>query len=228
MVNHNPAAQVDQDGVVLPDLMRDDVAMFIRQYIAQNNHQRGPFELRDNATTQLMPGVTVPAWLAMCMNQLASDPRLPYNNDRAAMQRDFLMLACAGVFNMLVEDFPEQRQYQSGAHIIRHEETLRRDLFVEELLLNYTEDLAVQAKVLVLMIETDAKAEIFNALKRFFDHALNAPNDFWRTTILRLMFRCEEVIAAMRHLNTDWYYIANDEFQAWTHLYQDELTRGEN
>ena len=211
---------IDQEGV------RNDAIEIINAYIAQNRHGRGPFMLHEDGSNQVLPGITVPSWLAMLLNWLCSSDLTPYNNDRPAMLRDLLLLGAAGVYSALQRVREQEEGVARGVHIIRHEETLRADLYIEELMLNYTEDLAVAAQGLQLKLEAGDSEEVFNSLKKLFDHATTAPSNFWRITILGLVFGCPEVNAAIQHLRDQWRYASDHEFNGWAQLYEE--VRGSN
>ena len=204
------------------EIVRNDVADFIQAYLDENRHGRGPFQLRDGQQNQMLPGLTVPPWLAMIVNQLSSDRRLAYNNDRPSLLRDMLVLAAAGFYNHLSADAPNDPSLRDAIHIIRHEETLRRELYVEQLLVQYTEDLTFVADLLTMKMAAGSREAVYHDLKRLFDHAASiGDHEFWRPTILRAMRRIPEITAALAWLREQPWYRFDDECMNWVDLLSD-------
>lgn len=227
MNNHGlPVDAAQAEGFLQPDAIRNDAVDIISTYIAQNRHGRGPFLLQQDEQRTTLPGMVVPSWLGMLLNELCSSDLTQYNNDRPGMLRDLLFLGAAGVLSAIARTRDDDPLVQRGIHMIRHEETLRSELYVEELLLNYVEDITIVAQALRLKMEAGDHEEVFNSLRRLFDHATSAPTTFWRRTILRLMFGSAEVREALAFLRDEPRFSWSHEYQGWGQLAEEVRNEG--
>ena len=210
--NHAPAA-----------MMRQDALVFLEQHIRQTHQQRGPFFLVNNEASQMLPQTSLPAWLMTIINQVTSDQRFGYNNDRQALVRDCIFYYMAALVSAAGQDSPGEPSITQAAHIIRHEENLRRELYGEELLMRYTEDFIILARGLSLKMQAGSHRAVYNGLMSIFTHVQGiADQNYWRPTILRMVLNTPEVQAAVQFLMRDESYANTQAVQGWYSLMEDD------
>lgn len=201
-------------------MIEGEAAQFIVSYLEQYGSERGAFKLdKGDGNNQQLPGVSVPAWLISTMNMLSGHPALPFNNDRPSLHRDILFLGCAALCNVLARYNEGDEQVRFSMHILRQEEALRREMFVEEAQNAFIEDLAFVSSILLLKLNVGAKQAIYETLERLFHYVQNIDDViFWRPTVLQMMLKIPEISLSMRALAEDPFYKYDSKFEAWAHM----------
>lgn len=217
-----PAEPDQRNGIdpnyIPPGILQEEATQFLFAWIKSQGPHRGVFKIEKDPANQQFPGVTLPPWLITLLNQIAGHPALGYNYDRTTMHRDLLFLAVAAVVQVL-STYDKSDEVQQAVHIVRSQAALRQELFVEELMLAYTEDLAISAGVLDLKLRAHALGPLHTQLKKMFHHVEQiADREFWRPMIRRLLLSVPEVQQTIEMLGESDQYLYDTDFQAWAHM----------
>lgn len=201
----------------IPEDNRDDVLAFLSSYLQQNAPDRGPFQLKKGENQQI-PGVSLPIPLVNVLNIISGRPETPYNHDRATLVRDLLYLGAAAWIHVLTQ-YNDDPNLRYAANIVRHQEQLRQQIYVEELLMNYVEDLAVIAGLLELKLQARRRQAVYQQLAMLLHHAEQITDRaFWRPTILRMIFNVPEVRDALDFLVEEPSYRLRADVDAWVNI----------
>jgi hypothetical protein len=202
--------------------MRSEAGQYIMGYLAQHGSARGPIKIEKEAGNQPLPGLSLPGWMMQVLNIIAGHPALPYGHDRAAAVRDMLYLSLAAYAEVLSRYETNDPDVDFATHIIRQEQAMRRDLYVEETLLHFVEDLAVVAVVLELKIKSGSRQVVFEELESIFHHIENlSDTKFWRPTIMRMALNVPEIRAAMQFVWEGETFHHHPKVSAWMQLLED-------
>lgn len=220
---HHPPPDRTQRSVMAgntpPDMLRFDAIQTLIQYINQEGPDRGAFTITKDGTNQQLPGISVPSWLMQVLNILSGQDALPYGHDRSTLHRDLVYMGAMAYVHVLLQEQPGDEQVQWAAHIIRQEELIRRDLFLEELSMHWVEDLAVAAGTLELRMKAGTKSAIYSQLQGLFMFVQEIKDKtFWRPTMLRQMLHTPEVVKAMEILGEDEQFRIDPEYEAWVSM----------
>ncbi len=207
-----------------PDILQDSAINVIIQFLQQQGSSRGPYKLERDGTNQLLPGVTLPAVFVQAINMLANHPALGYGGDRPALHRNFLFQALMANVVVLSEEAPKDDvAVRFGEHIVNAEINLRSEMYIEEMNMNFIEDLAIAAGSLELRISTGSREAVFQLLEKLFKFIRSLSDRvFWQPALLRLMGNVPEIQEAMSFLREDLKYTNDPDFQAWSDLLTEE------
>jgi len=210
-----------------PDVMREDAIEFLVRWAESEGPDRGPFIIDTDGATAMLHGVSVPAWLMMVLNVLAGHPMTPYAHDRSTLHRDLVLMGAAA-WAQILSQWSNDENTANLVHIIRTEEQLRREVYVEELMLNFVEDLAIIAGTLELKIAAAAHTAVYDQLQRLFHHIEQVHDrTFWRPTLHHMLANTPEIRQALRMLGESERYRHDDAFVAWQHIIGGAASNGD-
>jgi len=198
------------------DMIHEDVVRFLIKYLQQHGSNRGAFKLERGEGNQQLPGVSLPPWLITAINMLSGHPAMPYNHDRQSYIRDALFMATMAHAQVLTGYDGQNPELKFTLHIIRQEEAFRRELYVQEMLMNFVEDLGIVCGMIELKIKAGARDAVYRELERLFAFVSGIEDiEFWRPTILRFMVRTPEIQDAMKYVGEKDTYFFDTSYQAW-------------
>jgi hypothetical protein len=196
-----------------------DAYSILQQWLVREGPARGPFQPIKDQPNQQLPGISIPAWLVQVLNMLAGHPALPYNYERPTLHRDIIFFGAAALVEALMQTDPDDPDVSRDAHVLASELALRKDMFIEELHMNYIENIAVAAQALQLRINAGSYEGVFTTLQSLFGHVAGiSDREFWRPTILQLLLNVPEVEDALKFLARSAKHNVTTEFQAWTQM----------
>ncbi len=201
-----------------PDVMREDAIEFLVRWAQAEGPDRGPFVIDREGSNLNLSGVAIPAWLMTVLNVLAGHPMTPYAHDRATLHRDLILMGAAA-WAQILSQWANDDDTRNLVHIIRTEEQLRREVYVEELMLNFVEDLAIIAGTLELKIAASAHAAVYDQLHRLFHHIEQVQDHtFWRPTLHLMLANTPEILLALHMLGDHDRYRHDDSYISWQHI----------
>lgn len=212
-------------GFVPPGVVQQEAQHFLFQWLQTQGPHRGIFTVEKDPANQMFPGVSLPPWLITLLNQISGHPALGYNYDRTTMHRDLLFLAVAAVIQTL-QQYDHSDEQEQAVHIIRAQNALRQELFVEELMLNYVEDLAVAAGLLSLKLSAHSMHAVYEQLRKLFHHIEQTQDqEFWRPLLIKLTLNVPEIRQALQVLSESDFYRYDRDYQAWLAIFHTHQER---
>jgi hypothetical protein len=206
---------------VHPDLPPDkmllgEAAAFIVQYLQRYGPVRGAFQVDRGGDNAPVPSPSMPGYIHLALSQVAAHPAMPYAGNASALIRDLIYLGLGALTHTLAQYDTQDDGLKFSAHVIRREETFRRDLMLQLLGFMQVYDLVAAAQTARMYIDSGDAPAVFSLIQRVFHHLEQMPGNAWRYQLLRLIYGTPELRDAVVWLGQQDSHRHNQEVAAWS------------
>lgn len=196
------------------NVMLGEAANIIVQYLQKYGALRGAYKIDRNGDNSPVPTPSMPGYIHLALNQIASHVATPYGGNVSVLIRDLIYLGLGAYAHVL-------SKYDSGeskfaAHIIRQEELVRQETLLQLSVMSYAYTIGATSRLLRMSIVGDAPQSVLEGLRRLFSYLEHIPDALFRHQVLVLMYGTPEVREAVTWLKDKDQFRHNFELELWS------------
>ena len=171
-------------------------------------------EIKDGDSKQL-PQSSVPAYIHLALGQLASHEALPYAGNISAFVRDATYLLML-IYAETLEEFDLDDEHSVLAqHVLRREESFRREVYIESIGIAQIADLGALAQVMELATLAGDTERVHVLFRQVFHHVDNLPPGVWQHQFIMFIAGIPEFREALELLDRNFKWHLDNEVQGW-------------